>query len=215
MVADQFQNALAKGRKLLSDHVVRGSGEQGRIKLEPFLAWHSQSLALLTTIFGRDHAFTKDFETTTTIKGFPQSHVSNVQAGIGVLVGADENISRGWAWEYREILHREVFDDFLDMADHLLKDGGYKEAAAVLSGGALEAHLRTLSHKHDVPVSKVATMNDALYKKDVYSKPTWREVQAWYDLRTVAAHNLDQEFADEQVKLMIAGIRAFIRRHPA
>ena len=116
----------------------------------------------------------------------------NVKSGIGVLVGADEDISRGWAWEYREILHREVFDDFLDMADHLLKEGGYKEAAAVLAGGALEGHLRMLSQKHDIPISKVAAMNEALWKKDVYSKPTWRDVQAWYDLRTVAAQDTGQ-----------------------
>jgi hypothetical protein len=215
IVADRFQNVLAKGRKLLSHHIVRSSSQRDRIELEPFLEWHSQSLALLGTIFGPDHAFTKSFENSTTIKGFPQSHVSNVQAGIGVLVGAGEDISRGWAWEYREFLHREVFDDFLDMADHLLKEGGYKEAAAVLAGSALEGHLRMLSQKHDIPISKVAAMNEALWKKDVYSKPTWRDVQAWYDLRTVAAHDTERDYSAEQVNLMIAGIRGFIGRHPA
>ena len=47
------------------------------------------------------------------------------------------------------LAHAEVFADFLEMAQHLL-DVGYKDAAAVIAGSALEAHLRQLAVKTGV-----------------------------------------------------------------
>ena len=88
-------------------------------------------------------------------------------------------------------------------------------AAAVLAGGPLEGHLRKLSQKHNVPIARVAAMNDELWKQSVYTKPTWRKVQAWYDLRSDAAHASPGNYSVDEVIRMIAGIRDFIRLYPA
>ena len=89
IVADRFQNAPAKGRKLLSHHVVRGTSNKDRVEFEPFLLWQSQSLTLLETVFGPDHTFRKSFETFTTLQSFPQAFVGHVQKSLGVLVGTN------------------------------------------------------------------------------------------------------------------------------
>ena len=57
---------------------------------------------------------------------------------------------------------------------------GYKDAAAVIAGGTLEAHLRQLCTKNDIAVNIVTPkgskakraeqMNTDLYKNRVYSK---------------------------------------------
>lgn len=215
MIADRFQNVLAKGRRLLSNHVIKQQGYGARILNEPFLEWHSQSLTLLRTLFGPDHAYTREFEAGTSYQGVSMAEPWAVESGMGVLTAAQEDLARGWAWQYREVLHAAVFDDLLEMAEHLLKDGGYVDAAAVLAGGALEGHLRELSQKHNVPVGKVSAINEALWKKGVYTKPTWRSIQAYYDLRNDAAHQVPGPRTVLEVTHMIAGVRTFISQYPA
>jgi hypothetical protein len=52
-------------------------------------------------------------------------------------------IGKGYLANVRALIHGEVFADFLDMARHL-REEGYKDAAAVIAGSALETHLRVL-----------------------------------------------------------------------
>jgi hypothetical protein len=171
---------------------------------------------LLQTVFGPDHTFAKNFETSTTVQGIVQSRAIDVSRGQGVLKAAQEDLSKGWAWSFREMIHAEVFDDFLEMADHLLKNGGYFVAAVVLAGGTLEEHLRKLSQKHNLPVvDSIDTMIQALRKKGVYPQSTWRSISSWYDLRTDAAHGRPRTYARQEVANMISGVRDVISRYPA
>src|SRR5438046_1720378 len=58
---------------------------------------------------------------------------------VGVLDSLRADVPLGYLQTQRELLHGELFADFLEMAQHLL-DEGYKDAAAVIAGSALEAH---------------------------------------------------------------------------
>ena len=104
------------------------------------------------------------------------------------------------------------------MARHLL-DSGYKDAAAVIAGSSLEAHLRQLAKRWDVEVGveprKADAINADLAKADAYSKLDQKNVTAWLDLRNKAAHGQYAEYQKEQVALMIDGIRDFLTRCPA
>lgn len=214
-IAERFKNVIDKGNKVLADRGIPRPGETNRVKDQPCLEWQSQSLALLHTVFGPDHTFTQNFESSTTAHGEPMPYVNFVQQGMGVLNAANEDFSKGWTWTFKEKLHADVFDDFLEMAEHL-KNDGINEAAIVLAGGTLEEHLRQLSGKNNLPVeNSAAKMNDALWKKGVYSKPTWRHLQGWYDLRTEAAHGTKRTHTDADVEDMIKGIRKFIDQYPA
>jgi len=213
---ERFKIALAKGRDLTTKHVAPTQSHKGKIANEPFHDWQAQTLDLLQTVFGLDHTFTKNFEIGTTFRGEPEASKSFVESGMGVLTAANENYSRGWTRTYSEMLHAEVFDDFLEMADHLLKNGRYHVAAIVIAGGTLEEHLRKLSVKNTLTVEdSAAKMNDALWKKNVYLKPTWRRIQSWYDLRTDAAHGIQRTYTDAEVADMFRGIGNFIDQYPA
>lgn len=99
---------------------------------------------------------------------------------------------------FRELVHADVFADFLEMADHLLEQN-YKDAAAVMTGGVLEEHLRKLCGRHSIPgtntdrAGKVHpkmtdAMNTDLAKGGVYGNIERQSVAAWAAIRNAAAH---------------------------
>jgi hypothetical protein len=121
-----------------------------------------------------------------------------------------------------ELIHAETFGDFLEMASHLQAEG-YKDAAAVISGSTLEAHLRALCTKHpgiallnaQGEPRKASSLNEDLAKVPAYSKGDQKSITAWLDLRNNAAHGHYDKYEGGQVGLLIEGLRDFIRRVPA
>jgi hypothetical protein len=138
----------------------------------------------------------------------------------GMLRALRADYAAGSMKSVRELIHADVFSDFLEMASHLL-DEGYKDPAAVLVGGVLEEHLRKLCEKNGVPTTqagrprKAESMNADLANASVYSKLDQKNVIAWLDLRNKAAHGRYGEYQKEQVSLMAQGVRDFITRVPA
>jgi len=142
----------------------------------------------------------------------------------GILKSLRSDVAAGYVRSQRELLHAEVFADFLEMAQHLASEG-YKDPAAVVAGSSLEAHLRQLCIKVSIPSDttngsstvpkKADRINTELAAADVYSKLDQKSVTAWLDLRNKAAHGRYAEYELAQVNLQIAGIRDFIARNPA
>lgn len=139
---------------------------------------------------------------------------------IGVVDALHHDLQQGFTKSIEELLHADVFSDFLEMADHLL-DSGYKDAGAVLAGSTLEAHLKQLAAKFGVPIDKngkpkkADALNADLAKEEVYSKLDQKNVTAWLGLRNNAAHGNYTEYDKSQVSLMVQSIRDFITRNPA
>ena len=67
----------------------------------------------------------------------------------GILQSLRTDLAAGYVRSHRELVHAELFADFLEMAEHLLNEG-YKDAAAVIAGSSLEAHLRRLCQKSGI-----------------------------------------------------------------
>ncbi len=140
-----------------------------------------------------------------------------------VLRALREAYVSGEAFTFEEVVNRHVFEDMLGHAHQLLSDE-HKLAATVVAGACLERHLRKIAGKHDVPLTRdngkrrqIADVNSDLKKYDVISQATWRQIEAWLDLRNDAAHG-DDAAADhtrETLQRMIAGIREFIAWMPA
>ena len=134
------------------------------------------------------------------------------------------DIKAGYLKSLEELIHADVFADFLEMAQHLANEG-YKDAAAVVAGSSLEAHLRQLCQKSGIACEatsggttvpkKADRLNSELTAATVYSKLDQKNVTAWLDLRNKAAHGQYAEYGVQQVSLQIAGIRDFITRNPA
>ena len=144
---------------------------------------------------------------------------------LGTSSAAAKDYEAGFARTFRELVHADVFDDFLEMAQALLLEG-YIDASAVIAGSTLEEHLRKLCNKHSistetvrpngsVETKKAAVLNNGLKQQPAYNQIEWRSVQEWLDVRNAAAHGHYGDYTIDQVKIMIDGLRGFFIRHPA
>lgn len=183
------------------------------------IRFNTRARALIQRICNVRSAYFKEAEKI--IGGFP-----GYQAAIlfGIVDSLKADVSAGYLKTQTELIHRELFADFLEMANHLLSEG-YKDAAAVIAGSSLEVHLRNLSINNGIPTNtmdkdksvskKAERLNSDLVSNKVYNKLDQKNVTAWLDLRNKAAHGYYDNYDKEQVNLMIAGIRNFISRIPA
>lgn len=143
----------------------------------------------------------------------------------GVVMSLRDDITNGYLDSARELIHGDLFSDFLEMAQYLL-DEGYKDAAAVIGGGVLETHLHQLCIKNSISLDyidnngqtkpkKADRLNADLAGNNVYSKGNQKSVTAWLDTRNEAAHAQYSSYTKEEVALFLQGIRDFITRYPA
>lgn len=181
----------------------------------------TRSIAAIERASGRDSAYSRQVKDILTRNTYDFDKLSMI---IGVVQSLATDIQAGYLSSASELIRGEVFGDFLEMASHLL-DEGYKDAAAVIAGTALEAHIRQLCVKNSIPVEvstargvqpkKANSMNSDLAGIETISKLDQKNVTAWLDLRNKAAHGRYSEYTKDQVGLMIAGVRDFITRNPA
>lgn len=139
---------------------------------------------------------------------------------VGIIRALRADYVGGFMQRVEELIHAGVFDDFLEMADGLLKSG-YKDPSAVIGGSVLEEHLRKLANRASVatmyqgkPV-RADRLNAELVKAGVYGVLDQKSVTAWLDVRNKAAHGEYGNYDEGHVTLMLQGIRGFVARYPA
>jgi hypothetical protein len=184
----------------------------------------TRSRAAVERTTGKESVYSQQIEEILEIERKYTHDFNKLQMILGVVQSLKTDVESGYLESISELLHSEVFADFLEMGDYLLSEG-YKDAAAVIAGGTLEAHLRQLCSKHGIDTEittargvqpkKADQMNSDLTKKHVITKLDQKNVTAWLDLRNKAAHGKYEEYTSEQVTLLIAGIRDFLTRCPA
>ena len=136
---------------------------------------------------------------------------------VGALRALRRDYDAGYLSSVQSLVRAEVFADFLEMAEHLLEQG-YKDPCAVLVGGVLEDHLRSLCQGRGIPLQmsgkpkKADSMNNDLASAGVYSKLDQKNVTAWLDLRNKAAHAQYGEYNADQVQNLLTGVREFAAR---
>jgi len=139
---------------------------------------------------------------------------------VGMLLALKQAYQKGYLRTVEELIHADLFSDFLKMSEYLLREG-YKDPAAVIAGSVLEQHLRKLCIRNGIAVEtnrkpkKADTLNSELAAKTVYSKLDQKSVTAWLDLRNKAAHGKYSEYNKDQVDLMIKSVQDFLLRNPA
>jgi hypothetical protein len=139
---------------------------------------------------------------------------------LGILRAMRADYAAGYLSSVAELIHADLFADFLEMSDYLLSQG-YKDPAAVVTGAVLEEHLRKLCDKvglstvNGAAPKKADLLNAELAGASVYSKLDQKSVTAWLDLRNKAAHGKYSEYTKEQVQALQDGVRHFMVRYPA
>jgi hypothetical protein len=214
--AKRADELIALGDQALATTRTNDFGSQW-VAEDKFTEYRTAALSFLIGIFGSDHAFPCDFDARV-----KEPAPSDVKEGLGVLRAARGEVSGGWNVRARTLLSAEIFADFLEMAEYLLENK-FKDAAAVMTGGVLEEHLRQLCRKHGVAETfvdakgktvpkKADAMNADLTAAQVYNKLDQKNVTAWLDLRNKAAHGDYGAYAAEQVEGMHRAVGEFMAR---
>lgn len=139
----------------------------------------------------------------------------------GILEAMKMDYQAGYLQRVEELVHAQVFDDFLEMANELLTKG-YKDPAAVVSGSVLEEHIRKLANNAGVALldtnakpRKFDQLIIDLVKTGAFSEPQRKILTGWYAQRNEAAHGNYQNVVADEVRRMIEGIRDFMVRVPS
>jgi len=138
-----------------------------------------------------------------------------VHTAMGILRAAVDDIRSGSLFDVRQLIHAEVFDEFLEQAQHLF-ESGYHGPSAVVAGTVLEDGLRQLCEQHGVPLSdkpKLDRMNADLARAGVYNGLRQKQITALAAVRNDAAHGRWNEFSPDDVRRMIDGVRSFTETH--
>ena len=177
----------------------------------------TRCLAAIQRASGRSSVY---FENADSLGKTRDNEYNHLAAQIGVAKSLLSDIKNDYLRSAEELIHGEVFADFLEMADHLV-ESGFKDAAAVIAGSTLETHLRQMCVKHSIAtvvgttLKKADTLNAELTKAGAYAKLDQKNVTAWLGLRNDAAHGNYNAYDKNQVRLFVSSVRDFITRHPA
>ena len=200
---------------------LRASSRDDSLKGQPY-AVHLELITSLGAVIDRlappNSEYRRNLKTLLDRYGPDNSYLVSVLPGLVRALRAD--LLAGDLQTIQELVHAELFADFLQMAEHLLEQG-FKDAAAVLVGGVLEEHLRKLCERVGVELTdkarpkKADRMNSDLSSANAFSKLDQKSVTAWLELRNKASHGKYGEYSAEQVELMLNGVRDFVGRTQA
>ena len=122
-----------------------GSGtlSSSYVNAELFFEFRTSSLSFILNLYGENHPYYKDFNQRVT-----RANPYDMEEGRGILKSIKKEIDNGWLISLKGLVSAEIFSDFLEMADYLLKEN-FKDPAAVMIGSVLEEHLRQLCINHN------------------------------------------------------------------
>lgn len=182
-----------------------------------FSELRASTLSFVANVYGQEHPYFIDVD-----KKCDKNEGQKAEALRGILVAITNELKGGWLTTARGLVSAEIFSDFLEMAEHLVKEN-FKDAAAVITGSVLEEHLRQLCVKHTILVSLMKGTNIVSKKADqlnadlagagAYNLLDQKNVTAWLDLRNKAAHGKYAEYNLQQVANMHRAVSEFMARH--
>ena len=171
-----------------------------------FTQWYTSCLAFLNTL-PSEYIYHREF-----VNCCKSARSYDVKQGVAILRAAKEDIEGGHLQRVEVLVSASVFSDFLEMAEHLLGNG-YKDPTASLIGAVLENNLRRMCRDKNIPVrsdDNISSLNQKLADKDVYNRLQQREIEVWNKLRDYADHGHFDEYKEDDVKGMLAGVQNFL-----
>lgn len=216
-IRDRIEEIIKLADKVIATNKHSEFGDN-YVNTELFQEFRVTGLSFFRNTFGEKHPFYKEFD-----KKVSDTYTYHSEEGRGILKAARQEIEGGWIFTVKGVVSAEIFSDFLEMAEHLLREG-YKDPAAVMIGSVLEEHLRQLCGKNSIEVEKIREgksipkkadlLNSELASASVYNKLDQKSITSWLDLRNNAAHGKYLEYTKEQVDFMFNGVSNFMMRIP-
>ena len=208
---EYFLNNISE---IIEDFKADRKGERGASKLI------TQVKSAVNRIVGIESEYYKRIDQILqNYQGMKDSYYEKLAGVIGVAEALYSDIKSDYLKDLVEIIHGEIFSDYLEMAEFLLEEG-FKDASAVIAGSTLEELIRKLAIKNGIDVKILSSgkekpkptsrLNQNLYKANIIKKGDMMPSTAWLDIRNNSAHGNYNEYTTAQIDLMIKGIRNFI-----
>lgn len=201
-IIERNHDRASRSKRVTSEEIDKDNGA--------FVEWQWQTVNFLANFIGRDNLYTQGFGSQVRTK-----LDKSVQAGLGILRALREDFESGFLTDIRTLVSAELFDDFLEMAEHLHANG-YKDPAASLTGAVLEDGMRRIAGKKGVRLKTredLSSLNQKLANAEVYNRLTQRRLQPWITLRNHADHGEFDEYSAADVAEMIRYVRSFLEEY--
>ncbi|VDN46688.1 conserved protein of unknown function [Petrocella atlantisensis] len=181
-------------------------GYSDEVDQETFMTWGMSVMTLLSQVFGLESLQNSQF------KGYYNDFdglIEDYKKCKAVFNAAYDDYMNGYIFSLRGLVAADLMEDGLSQAEDLL-NANHKDPACIVAGVCLETTLKELCDREKLSHGKLDKMNADLKKAGVYNTGMQKQITAWADLRNNAAHGNWKEYTDDDVKLMIQGIRCFI-----
>ncbi len=224
----QTEKLIAEVDKLIemaNDLVKYGMSNPGRMqddKIREFTAWTNRTGEFINRLYDENSQPVitfNQFRERMRMTNLHSSSYKTVVEVIGALESIKYELQNGLLSDIQKLLQADIFSDFLEMGEHLLKEG-YKDAAAVIIGSVLEDTLRKVAESNGIltinangkPLT-IDPLNSELAKAGVYNKLIQKQITSWADLRNSAAHGHYDNYDYKQVEMMLLFVQSFCSDH--
>ncbi len=222
LITQEIADLISTGEKLVADASISSDKILGHERVQELASITARGGQLITRLYGSDSHNFQMFKAATQVNNFNllhDGHYHHVADMVGIFKAVEHDIKSGMLANFRSLVQAEIFADFLDMAEHLFREG-YKDASAVLLGAVLEDSLRKIADANGVAVlsskGKPLTLdplNAALAKKGVYNALVQKQITSWANLRNDAAHGHFDQYDSAQVQQMLLFVQKFCADH--
>lgn len=221
LIAQEIEELIATGEKLAADASV-SRRDLGPGRIQELLSITARGGQLIERLYGSESHYFQLLKAATQVERFNYIHSNNhrhVSDLVGIFKAIKHDIKSGMLANFRSLIQAEIFADFLEMAEHLHREG-YKDAAAVLLGAVFEDSLRKVADANGVntlnskgkPLT-IDPLNAALAKKGVYNALVQKQITSWANLRNDAAHGHFGKYDAAQVQQMLLFVQKFCADH--
>jgi len=210
IVTRRFKELQEKADAVLAGKVVDFVSTEGKpyykVQSGAFKEWATNVLSLLQRTFGETSVHYKNFaEHYASFAGWE----SDFENSHGIFRAAREDYEGGYLFNIRTLAKAEVLVDAISQAKELLASG-YKDPACILARVALEAALKDLAAKYDIPEGKLDRMNADLTKAGAYNVAKQKQITAWADIGNKAAHGEWTTYSTPDAAAMVSGVETIV-----
>ncbi|MFA5923828.1 MAG: hypothetical protein WC856_21465 [Methylococcaceae bacterium] len=213
----EIYDLVGIGEKIVSNALRADRGLEGS-ELASVTSWVTRLGQLIRKLYGKESQQFENYSQALATQNFYNIHSNwneQVSQMLGVAMSVQHDFENGLLRNIRTLLQADIFADFLEMGEYLLKEK-YKDAAAVIIGAVLEDSLRKLCEKNGIATTKengspltIDPLNNSLAKANVYSKLVQKQIITWTHIRNKAAHGEYDEYDMKQTELMLLFVQNF------
>jgi len=188
------------------------NSQKNRAAESIYVEWRLSSLSFVENLVGTESRYFAALANTSEDFEHLPLMVSNISRGLASLRALREEVEFGPVVGIEGLVSAEIFDDFLEMAEHLWQQH-YVAVVPSLVGAVLEDGLKRIARRRSVTVKEedsIAGLNSRLFDAKAYSVLVRKKNEVWNTIRNNADHGKFDLNSNHDVEHMPEGVRDFL-----